>query len=119
MGDETLPENPETWVKQITSTYGTEIVVIGLGENGTLMSVRGDHFLERIPAVKTRPVVNTIGAGDELFSAFLHSFAYSGDPYEAVRKVVFFASYKIRDKVAADGFLGNEELELLYKNHEI
>jgi len=47
--------------------------------------VRRDNFVERIPAVQTRPVVNTIGAGDALFSAFVHGYLQSGDPYQAIR----------------------------------
>lgn len=118
MSHETLPEKPEIWARQIVSTYGTEIIVIGLGEEGVLMSVKGDHFMERFPGVRTRPVVNTIGAGDALFSAFIHSYIHSSDPYEAIRKAILFASYKIGEKGAAEGFLSAEELEALYTNHE-
>ena len=119
MSDEALPEAPESWVKRITSVYGTDILVIGLGERGALMSVRRDNFLERIPAVKTRAVVNTIGAGDALFSAFIHSYASSGDPYAAIRKAILFSSYKIGGRGAAEGFLNAEELERLYKSYEV
>jgi sugar/nucleoside kinase (ribokinase family) len=114
MSDETLPTSPEDWVRQIYQTYGVEILVIGLGDKGALLSVRKDNFLEHIPAIRTCPVVNTIGAGDALFSAFIHSYAHSHDPYEAIQKAVLFASYKIGEKGAAEGFLKHEELEKLY-----
>jgi ribokinase len=118
MSDEALPESPESWARKIVATYGTEIVVIGLGKAGVLMSVKRDHFVERIPSVKIRPVVNTIGAGDALFSAFLHSYAHTGDPYEAIRKAVLFACYKIGEKGAAEGFLSAEDLERVFKEYE-
>ena len=72
--------------------------------------------MERIPPVFTRPVVNTIGAGDALFSAFLHTYARTRDPYESIHKAVVFASYKIGGKGAAEGFLTDQELERLAQN---
>ena len=80
-----------------------------------MLSVRADNFLERIPAVETRPVVNTIGAGDALFSAFVHAYLQSGDPYTAIQKAVVFASHKIGEKGAAEGFLDHNGLERLYQ----
>jgi ribokinase len=118
MSDESLPNNPEDWARQVTHAYGTDILVIGLGEQGVLLSVRPDNFLERIPALRTRPVVNTIGAGDALFSAFLHAYVGSGDPYESIQKAVVFASYKIGEKGAAEGFLSHEALEELYMSFQ-
>ena len=47
---------------------------------GALLAVKKDNFIERIPAVRTRPVVNTIGAGDALFSAFLHGYVANRRP---------------------------------------
>ena len=119
MSDEVLPQDPVSWAEQISSTYGTEIVVIGLGREGALMSVKSDQCVKRFPAVNVRPVVNTIGAGDALFSAFLHSYLESQDPYEAIRKAILFASYKIGEKGAAEGFLSTEMLDRLYSNDEI
>ncbi len=116
MSDESLPTGPEDWARQVTHAYGTDILVIGLGAEGALLSVRKDNFVERIPIVRTRPVVNTIGAGDALFSAFLYTYQTSGDPYESIQKAVVFASYKIGEKGAAEGFLDREGLEKLYKD---
>lgn len=111
MSDELLPCPPEEWAHRVAGRYGTEIIIIGLGHAGSLLYVGKDNFLERIPAVRTRPVVNTIGAGDALFSAFVHYYAKHGDPYDAIRKATVFASYKIGEKGAAQGFLTEEELE--------
>jgi len=115
MSDENLPTSPEGWARQVLHNYGTEILVIGLGAKGVLLSVRSDNFIECIPAVQTRPVINSIGAGDALFSAFLHSYLQSQNPYESIQKAVVFASYKIGEKGAAEGFLSHENLEMLYQ----
>jgi ribokinase len=64
----------------------------------------------RFDPVYTRPVVNTIGAGDALFSSFLDGFLRTKDPYKALSRAIVFASYKIGEKGAAEGFLNREEL---------
>ncbi len=110
MSDERLPAPPEEWARRVQECYGTPVLVIGLGAQGALLAVRADNFMERIPAVYTRPVVNTIGAGDALFSAFIHAYAQAGDPYAAIKQAVVFASYKIGTTGAADGFLSAPEL---------
>ena len=116
MSDENLLTSPEEWAQQVKNAYGTEILVIGLGAKGVLLSVHDDNFMERIPALTTRPVVNTIGAGDALFSSFIHSYLRLGDPYEAIKKAIVFASYKIGEKGAAEGFLDQDRLEKLYSD---
>jgi acarbose 7IV-phosphotransferase len=110
MSDERLPVAPETWARQVQARFGTPILVIGLGSQGALLAVSDDNFIERIPAVATRPVVNSVGAGDALFSSFLHVYSRTGDPYTAIRQAVVFASYKIGAAGAAEGFLTASEL---------
>jgi ribokinase len=110
MSDEALPCAPETWVKRVWNRYGNEIVVVGLGAQGALLAVKEDGFLERVPAVHTREVVNTIGAGDALFSTFVHFYQADRDPYAAIQKAVVMASYKIGQAGAAEGLLDQRSL---------
>jgi acarbose 7IV-phosphotransferase len=111
MSHEWLPARPEDWARQVWKRYGTEILVIGLGSDGLLLAVRADNFIERLPAVRTLPVLNTVGAGDALFSSFLHVYSHTNDPYLAARKAQVFASYKIGAASASDGFLDEAGLE--------
>lgn len=113
MSHEKLPADPEDWVKRVWDRLPAEIVVIGLGTQGALLGLRENRVLEYVPAVFTRQVVNTIGAGDALFSSFLHCYAESADPYTALRKAVVFASYKIGVASASDGFLTAQALDNL------
>lgn len=113
LSDENLPCSPEEWVRRLWQQYEAGLVVVGLGEKGALLGVRSDGFLERIPTMQTRPVKNTIGAGDALFSGFVHFYQQSGDPYRAIRKAVAFASYKVGAVGAAEGFLDEAALEAL------
>jgi sugar/nucleoside kinase (ribokinase family) len=110
MSDELLPCSPEEWAAGVLGRYGPQVVVIGLGAQGALLAVKQDRFVGRVPAVRTRQVVNTIGAGDALFSAFIHFYDRLQDPYEALRKAIVFASYKIGETGAAEGFLDERGL---------
>lgn len=115
LNDENLPEPPESFVKQIADTYHNSVIAVGLGAKGSLLYVRDDHFMGRIDAVKPKKIVSTVGAGDALFSAFLHYYAKTGDPYESIKKANLFASCKISAAGAAEGFLSEKKLDELYK----
>ncbi len=111
LSDERLPDSPERVAQDLMGRYQNEIIVIGLGGEGALMAVRKDDFIGRFEPVYTRPVVNTIGAGDALFSSFVDGFLSTKDPCKALRRAMVFASYKIGEKGAAEGFLSIGELD--------
>ncbi|MBE2271409.1 MAG: carbohydrate kinase family protein [Anaerolinea sp.] len=116
MSNENLPASPEDWAKQVMSAFGTTLIGIGLGKQGALLCVNqgnGTSNCAIVPAVSTRPVVNTIGAGDALFAAFLHAQTQTSDPFAALRKAVTFASWKIGVSGAADGYLNAADLDAL------
>ena len=115
MSDERLPMPPEEWLRAVWSKYSTPVVVIGMGSRGALLGLRSENAMERIPAARTRPVVNSIGAGDALFSCFLHHYTATGDARAALRRAVVFASWKIGAASAADGFLDSAGLEALFQ----
>jgi ribokinase len=105
LSDESLDDTPKQVIRRILKQFDAQIVVIGMGAEGAMMGVRRDGFVGHFPAVRTREVVNSIGAGDALFSAFLDRFQHLHDPYAALRQAMVFASYKIGEKGAAQGFL--------------
>jgi ribokinase len=113
MSGERLPIPPDEWARQVLRRYGTQIVGIGLGAQGALLARRDTHTQIHVPAVTTRPVVSTGGAGDALFAAFMHSYAASGDADAAIRRAVLFASYKIGAAGSSEGFLDQHGLEQL------
>jgi ribokinase len=115
LSDEKLHELPEVFAKKMINRFGIEIVVIGMGEEGALMVGKGAKEGYHLPPVRTRKIVNTIGAGDALFSCFIHEYAKHYDPYLALKKAIVFASYKIGTAGAADGFLDEQSLENLFE----
>ena len=116
MSHEWLPVSPEEWVRRVWNRFDPEVLVIGMGTQGALLALKHENAIERIPAAMTRPTVNTVGAGDALFSAFLHYYLKTSDPYESLKKASVFASYKIGATSASDGFLDEPGLEELYNS---
>ncbi|MDH5505644.1 MAG: carbohydrate kinase family protein [Anaerolineae bacterium] len=114
MSDELLPVEPVEWAKAVMERYAPEILVIGLGEQGALLAVRSDDFMQSFPSVQVRPVVNTIGAGDALFSAFLHIYTRTRNPYEAIEKAIVYAAYKVGASSASAGLLTSQKLERVF-----
>lgn len=111
--DERLPTSPQEWVRTISRRYNPAIQVIGLGSSGALLYERGASEPCHVSALSLRPVVNTIGAGDALFSAFLYSYLRSGNPSAALRQATIFAAWKVGGNGGADGLLNTEQLDQL------
>lgn len=101
---------PEELIGALQSRYHNDIIVMGRGSQGALMFVAADRQFYQAPACNPRPVVSTIGAGDALFSAFLHGYLHHGNPYQALDQACLFAGWKIGVAGAADGFLRAGEL---------
>jgi acarbose 7IV-phosphotransferase len=95
----------------VQAKFGNDVVVVGLGAEGALLLDRASGYAARVPAVQARPVVNTIGAGDALFSAFLHFYLKGRDALAALSLAVVFAGYKIGEAGAAEGFLDEAGVE--------
>lgn len=111
MSHERLPTSPEKWIMQVQERFDTAIIVIGLGADGALLAVKESRVVAHVPAVFTRPVINTIGAGDALFSAFLHGYLQTHAPLLALKQAAVFASYKVGAVGGGEGFLTAVELE--------
>ena len=108
-------KNPWDFLKQMYVMYTPKVIVLGRGSKGALMYLgEKDEFVE-LPAVKTNEVVNTVGAGDALFSAFVHFYAKGMDVTECLKRAQIFASLKIAYNGASLGFASEEEIEGWYK----
>lgn len=104
----------EDFIKEIDKKYGNEIIIMGMGDKGTMMYVKKDNFIGSFPTVRTREIVNTLGAGDSQLSAFTHFYEKTGNPYYSLKAAILFASYKIGNPRAAHGFLSEEQVEVFY-----
>lgn len=110
LSNENIIGKEEEFSLEIMNEYPAKIIVVGMGKKGSLMRVRGEEKPYYQQAVTTREVVNTVGAGDSLFSAFVHFYAKGKTPKEALALATVFASWKIGESGGAKGFLSEEEL---------
>jgi ribokinase len=109
--NENIRGNEENMIKELIQKYNHKIIVVTMGEQGLLMYTREKAEIEHFPAIKTREVINTIGAGDALFSCFMHYYNKTKEPYYSIKMAMIFASYKIGENGGAKGFLSENELE--------
>ena len=111
LSDEKIPGKPEEFIKELYHCYHNSIIVIGMGAKGAMLhdAEKGEAVV--IPAYSTGKIVNTIGAGDALFSAFLHFYTKDSDAESALRKAVVFAGIKIGYNGASVGFCKENDIE--------
>ncbi len=111
LSDEKLPCEPELFIKQLEDRYHNRIIVIGMGEKGAMLLDAGKNEVSVITAYKSGKIVNTVGAGDALFSSFLHFYIKDGDAQTALQKAVVFAGIKIGFNGASVGFSTESDIE--------
>ena len=100
--------NEAEFIKSIQQTYHNKIVVIGCGEEGALAFDGKDYYYEK--AVAPLGVKNTVGAGDALFSSFVHYFLKTKDIQKSLKFAVTFAGIKISSSGGAEGFAKEDEV---------
>jgi len=111
LSDERIGEWYHEFLWQLAHTYGPQIIVLGRGSKGAAMYLRDEKRIVEQPAVRVGEIVNTVGAGDALFSSFIHYYAKGLHPVDALRRAQIFASAKIGVSGASKGFVGEEQLQ--------
>lgn len=103
LSHENVAGAPADFLQALVRLYAPEVAVMGLGAAGALLAERG--HIRHLPAAPAPRVVSTVGAGDALFSAFMHFYAGLGVAGEALRLAQVFAAHKIGAAGAAQGFI--------------
>jgi len=114
LSDEGIGEDYYGFLMELEQVYGNEILVLGRGCKGAAMYVRAEDRFYDLNAVQVGPVVNTVGAGDALFSSFIHYYAKGFAPIEALKRAQIFASAKIGTSGASRGFVSEQKVEEHY-----
>lgn len=114
LSDEQLPSPPKEFIRELAARYGSKIIVLGQGSRGALLYVKQENKIYDLEAAHSCKVLNTVGAGDALFSAFLHFLTKGSSPLESLLYAELFASYKIGFNGASNGFLTEQELNKIY-----
>lgn len=111
ISDDDLDSDPYDCINECREKYNPQIVVVGIGARGVILYTREDNSVLEYKSVKTNEVVNTVGAGNALFSAFLHYYVKTGDAKESIKNALLFASYKIGFVGTTNGFMTEEQIE--------
>ena len=111
LSDEGIRGREREFLLALAERYHHRILVLGRGADGALLYLpREGQWIQR-PASSLGGVVNTVGAGDALFSAFLHFYLKGLHPAEALDRAQIFAALKIRHSGAASGFSSEAAVE--------
>lgn len=99
------------FIRNLGARYHNSVIILGMGASGALLHLPHQNILVEKPAFIIDNVVNTVGAGDALFSAYLHYHLKGYSPEDALDRAQLFAALKIRAKGAAEGFVTEDEIE--------
>ena len=113
LSDEGIGSDYRPFLWELARIYNPSILVLGRGSRGAAIYLKAENRICELPARPVGPVVNTVGAGDALFSAFVHFYVRGVSPLEALERAQLFAAAKIRVSGAAAGFVGEQEIEAL------
>ena len=109
--DDDLESDHYDCIKECREKYDPEIVIMGIGDKGVILYTKEDNSVIEYRPVKTNEIVNTIGAGNALFSSFMHYYVKTKNAKEAIKNALLFASYKIGFVGTSNGFMTEEQIE--------
>lgn len=112
ISDDWLVEEPYEFIKSLAAKYRPKIIILGQGAAGLILYDKDKNIIAHYNTVKTHKTVNTVGAGNALFSCFLHFYNKTGDSVFAVKNAMLFASYKIGFMGTSSGFMTEEQIAL-------
>ena len=111
ISDDDLESDHYDCIKECREKYDPEIVIMGIGDKGVILYTKEDNSVIEYRPVKTNEIVNTIGAGNALFSSFMHYYVKKKNAKEAIKNALLFASYKIGFVGTSNGFMTEEQIE--------
>ena len=115
LSNERLPYESERFLNDLRVRYFAKVIVIGCGKEGALLYDRDKNKIYRLSAVNIGKVINTVGAGDALFTAFIHYYMKGFNCLDALAYAEVFAAIKIKNNGASIGFCSEQEVEEYYK----
>lgn len=114
LSDEQLPCKPETFIHDLKNRYTCKIIVIGPDGKGVMLYEKAGDKIYYLEAANIGEVINTVGAGDALFSAFLNFYGKGFKPLEALQLAEIFAAYKVGYNGVSEGFCEEKVVMELY-----
>lgn len=116
LSNESIPCSEEDFLRGLAQKYAPQIIVMGKGSRGISYYDQKTGKVQSMPAAQLGNTVNTIGAGDALFSSFLHFYTKGVQTEEALMKAQIFAAKKIQCNGAANGFVTEDAVEEIFSS---
>lgn len=111
ISDDDLEGDPYECINACREKYDPEIILMGIGKRGVILYTREEGSVIEYKPVATYDIVNTVGAGNAMYSSFLHYYVKTKDAKEAIKNALLFASYKINFVGTSNGFMTEEQID--------
>ena len=111
LSNEGILDHEADFIRGLHQRFHNPIIVCGCGDQGALLYLGDEDRFVHAPAVAPFGIVSTVGAGDALFSAFIHYHVKGLDPESCLRKAVLFAGIKIAHTGGSNGFSTEQQIE--------
>ena len=118
LSNENIHDREADFMKGLYQKFHNKIIVCGCGHEGALLYLgdEDNYFYE--PAVAPNGIKSTLGAGDALFSSFIHFYVKGYRVDKCLKLAVLFAGLKISEAGGSNGFVDEETLlEYMGKNN--
>ena len=119
MSDEHLPSTTQNIITHFRENHDHKVIVIGMGSKGAMLFDGEFEKTYMLSAAKLGNVMNTVGAGDALFSSFLHFYGKGMNCIDSLRRAETFAALKIQHNGGAVGFGCERDVETALKYADI
>lgn len=110
LSNEYVKGNEADFIKTIYEKYNNEIIVIGCGSEGALAYCGKENKYYYSQARAPFGVKSTVGAGDALFSSFLHFYLKNKDIQKSLNLATLFAGCKVSKNGGSNGFIDEKRL---------
>ena len=110
LSNEYVKGNEADFIKIIYEKYNNEIIVIGCGSEGALAYCGKENKYYYSQARAPFGVKSTVGAGDALFSSFLHFYLKNKDIQKSLNLATLFAGCKVSKNGGSNGFIDEKRL---------
>lgn len=115
LSNDNLKCREEEFIEYVLSNHKAKIVCVGKGKKGLIIGEKNGEIKEyEAPKVE---VVNSIGAGDALFSSFIHFYLNDFELEKSIKKALIFVGEKIKTSNSALGFSDEEKINKIYNNY--
>ena len=114
LSDEGISGDYQHFLSAIGARFSCRLIVLGMGSKGAMMYLKDENRFVYRPAYSIGSIVSTVGAGDALFSSFMHYYVNGMKPEDALDRAQLFAAMKIRSASASKGFPTGNELEEMF-----